>query len=72
MLLFFPRAVKFSAKLMARALATRTKCTIMYATETGKSETFAQQLREIFMHAFDVRVTTSITTSITTMYDYNL
>ena len=50
------RAVKFSAKLMGRALARRVKCTIMYATETGKSERFASTLCEIFKHAFDAKV----------------
>ncbi|KAL5016525.1 hypothetical protein ScPMuIL_006114 [Solemya velum] len=50
------RAVKFSAKLMGRALARRVKCVILYATETGKSERFARMLCEIFKHAFDARV----------------
>ncbi|KAL8578716.1 hypothetical protein ACOMHN_045704 [Nucella lapillus] len=50
------RAVKFSAKLMGRALARRVKCTILYATETGKSERFANTLCEIFKHAFDAKV----------------
>ncbi|XP_070205997.1 nitric oxide synthase-like [Littorina saxatilis] len=50
------RAVRFSARLMGRALARRVKCTIMYATETGKSERFATTLCEIFKHAFDARV----------------
>jgi len=50
------RAVKFSAKLMGKALAKRVKCTILYATETGKSERFAKSLAEIFKHAFDAKV----------------
>ncbi|ESO82408.1 hypothetical protein LOTGIDRAFT_197993 [Lottia gigantea] len=50
------RAVKFSAKLMGKALARRVKCTILYATETGKSERFAKTLCEIFKHAFDAKV----------------
>ena len=50
------RAVKFSAKLMGKALARRVKCTILYATETGKSERFAKSLSEIFKHAFDAKV----------------
>lgn len=52
----FFRAVKFSAKLMGKALARRVKCTILYATETGKSERFARSLCEIFKHAFDAKV----------------
>ncbi|VDI59533.1 nitric-oxide synthase, brain [Mytilus galloprovincialis] len=50
------RAVKFSAKLMVKALSNRVKCTILYATETGKSERFAKTLCEIFKHAFDAKV----------------
>ncbi|XP_059143081.1 nitric oxide synthase-like isoform X2 [Physella acuta] len=50
------RAVKFSAKLMGKALARRVKCTILFATETGKSERFANTLGEIFKHAFDAKV----------------
>jgi nitric-oxide synthase, brain len=50
------RAVKFSAKLMRKALAKRIKCTIIYATETGKSESFAKTLVEIFKHAFDAKL----------------
>ncbi|WAR01184.1 NOS1-like protein [Mya arenaria] len=49
-------AVKFSAKLMGKALARRVKCVILYATETGKSEGFAKTLCQIFKHAFDARV----------------
>nr|QJF53971.1 Nitric oxide synthase [Sinohyriopsis cumingii] len=50
------QAVKFSAKLMGRVLARRVKCTIIYATETGKSEGFAKTLCQIFKHAFDAKV----------------
>ncbi|KAL3869055.1 hypothetical protein ACJMK2_041782 [Sinanodonta woodiana] len=49
-------AVKFCAKLMGRVLARRVKCTIIYATETGKSEGFARTLCQIFKHAFDAKV----------------
>lgn len=41
---------------MGKALARRVKCTILYATETGKSERFAKSLAEIFKHAFDAKV----------------
>lgn len=41
---------------MGKALARRVKCTILYATETGKSERFARSLCEIFKHAFDAKV----------------
>ncbi|XP_072269182.1 nitric oxide synthase 3 [Pyxicephalus adspersus] len=49
-------AVKFSAKLMGQAMARRVKATILYATETGRSETYAHKLCNIFAHAFDPRV----------------
>ncbi|XP_053322027.1 nitric oxide synthase, endothelial [Spea bombifrons] len=49
-------AVKFSAKLMGQAMARRVKATILYATETGRSETYAQKLCKIFRFAFDPRV----------------
>ncbi|XP_022086266.1 nitric oxide synthase, brain-like isoform X2 [Acanthaster planci] len=50
------KAVKFSAKLMGKALAKRFKATILYATETGRSEKYAKSLCEIFKHAFDAKV----------------
>ncbi|XP_029443835.1 nitric oxide synthase, endothelial isoform X1 [Rhinatrema bivittatum] len=49
-------AVKFSAKLMGQVMAKRVKATILYATETGKSETYARKLCEIFKRAFDPKV----------------
>uniref|UniRef100_A0A3B5AHB3 nitric-oxide synthase (NADPH) n=1 Tax=Stegastes partitus TaxID=144197 RepID=A0A3B5AHB3_9TELE len=48
------KAVKFSAKLMGQAMAKRVKATILFATETGKSQDYAKTLCEIFKHAFDV------------------
>ncbi|CAM9948470.1 unnamed protein product [Lampetra fluviatilis] len=49
-------AVKFSAKLMGQAMARRVKATVLYATETGKSQAYAKTLCEIFLHAFDAKV----------------
>ncbi|XP_041100980.1 nitric oxide synthase, endothelial-like [Polyodon spathula] len=49
-------AVKFSASLMGHAMAKRVKARILYATETGKSETFARILCDIFKQAFDPKV----------------
>ncbi|XP_067834486.1 nitric oxide synthase 1-like [Heptranchias perlo] len=49
-------AVTFSAKLMAQAMAKRVKVTILYATETGRSETFARKLYENFKKAFDPKL----------------
>lgn len=42
---------------MGKALARRVKCTILYASETGRSERFAKTLAEVFKHAFDAKVT---------------
>ncbi|XP_065208793.1 nitric oxide synthase, salivary gland isoform X2 [Planococcus citri] len=50
------RAVKFTSKLFGQALSKRIKATILYATETGKSEAYAQKLGEIFSHAFHSQV----------------
>lgn len=49
--------MKFSAKLMGQAMAKRVKATILFATETGKSQDYAKTLCEIFKHAFDAKVT---------------
>ncbi|XP_039593239.1 nitric oxide synthase, endothelial-like [Polypterus senegalus] len=49
-------AIKFSASLMSHALAKRVKVRILYATETGKSETFARLLHDVFKKAFYSRV----------------
>lgn len=50
------RVVKFAVKLMIKVMAKRVKCTILYATETGRSERFAKNLCKIFQHAFNARV----------------
>lgn len=50
------RAVKFTSNLFGKALSKRIKATILYATETGKSELFAKRLEHIFSHAFNVSV----------------
>ena len=53
---FFWRAVKFTSKLFGRALSRRIKATVLYATETGKSEEYAKQLVEMLSHAFNAQV----------------
>ncbi|XP_038631288.1 nitric oxide synthase, brain-like [Scyliorhinus canicula] len=50
------KAVTFSTKLMVQAMAKRIKVTILYASETGKSESFAKKLCEIFKKAFNPKV----------------
>lgn len=50
------RAVKFTSKLFGRALSKRIKATVLYATETGKSEQYAKELCEILSHAFNAKV----------------
>lgn len=53
---FVCRAVKFTSKLFGRALSRRIKATVLYATETGKSEAYAKKLGDIFGHAFNAQV----------------
>uniref|UniRef100_T1JE55 nitric-oxide synthase (NADPH) n=1 Tax=Strigamia maritima TaxID=126957 RepID=T1JE55_STRMM len=50
------RAVKFTSKLFGKALSRRIKATIVYATETGKSEIYAKTLESIFSHAFNTQI----------------
>ncbi|XP_066492723.1 nitric oxide synthase, inducible [Tiliqua scincoides] len=58
------KAVLFASLLMRRAMALRPKATIVFATETGKSETLAQNLGYLFNCAFN--------TQVICMDDYNL
>lgn len=41
---------------MGQAMAKRNKALILYATETGKSESYAKMLNELFSYAFDPKV----------------
>uniref|UniRef100_A0A4W5NR21 Nitric oxide synthase, inducible n=1 Tax=Hucho hucho TaxID=62062 RepID=A0A4W5NR21_9TELE len=50
------RAVLFSSTLMSRVLANRVRCTVLYATETGKSQTLAQRLNSMLNCAFNTRL----------------
>ncbi|XP_043922256.1 nitric oxide synthase, brain-like [Protopterus annectens] len=49
-------AARFSVKLSSRVMAKRVKVTILYATETGKSESYARTLFKIFRNAFNPQV----------------
>ena len=50
------RAIRFVAFLMRNTLSKRTKATILFATETGRSERFAWNLAKVLSHIFDVKV----------------
>uniref|UniRef100_A0A670KCS2 Nitric oxide synthase n=1 Tax=Podarcis muralis TaxID=64176 RepID=A0A670KCS2_PODMU len=50
------KAVLFASSLMRRATADRIKATVLYATETGRSETLARNLGDLFNCAFNTRV----------------
>ena len=50
------KAVKFTSNLFGKALSKRIKATILYATETGRSEEYAKRLEHIFSYAFNVTV----------------
>lgn len=45
--------------LMRKTMASRVRATILFATETGKSETLAQDLGALFSCAFNPKVTSS-------------
>lgn len=53
---FVTRAVKFTSKLFGKALSRRIKATILYATETGKSEGYAKIMGDLFGHTFNAQV----------------
>ncbi|KAL2088551.1 hypothetical protein ACEWY4_015450 [Coilia grayii] len=50
------RAALFSVSLMRRAMALRVRCTVLYATETGKSQTLAKNLNGMLNCAFNSRL----------------
>ncbi|NWI54792.1 NOS2 protein, partial [Calyptomena viridis] len=50
------KAVLFASSLMRQAMATRAKVTVIFATETGKSETLASTLCSLFNCAFNTRM----------------
>ncbi|KAL7832163.1 hypothetical protein AOLI_G00297110 [Acnodon oligacanthus] len=50
------RAVVFSQTLMQKALEKRVSCTILCASETGKSQTFAKKLKTVLNSAFNSRL----------------
>ena len=52
-----PRSVRFLIRTMNSILERRHKVTVLYATESGRSEAFAYKLGDVMKTAFDVRVT---------------
>jgi len=50
------RAMMLCGGIMKAALSKRRYCTILYATETGISEGYANKLQRIFGQAFHVEV----------------
>uniref|UniRef100_A0A803W9V9 Nitric oxide synthase n=1 Tax=Ficedula albicollis TaxID=59894 RepID=A0A803W9V9_FICAL len=50
------KAVLFASSLMRGAVATRARVTVIYATETGKSETLAHDLCSLFCCAFSTQI----------------
>ncbi|KAK2911789.1 hypothetical protein Q8A67_003922 [Cirrhinus molitorella] len=50
------RAVFFSQILIKAVMAKRVRCTVLYATETGKSLTFAKKLNTMLNRAFESRL----------------
>ncbi|XP_030078359.1 nitric oxide synthase, inducible [Microcaecilia unicolor] len=50
------KAVLFASVLVRKSLATRPKATVLYATETGKSESLARKLGSLFNCAFRTKI----------------
>ncbi|XP_065830378.1 nitric oxide synthase, inducible-like [Oscarella lobularis] len=50
------RVVMMSMQLFQHQLMKRVRVTILYATETGKSERYAKDVASLFSHAFAVKV----------------
>ncbi|XP_063060626.1 nitric oxide synthase 2b, inducible [Engraulis encrasicolus] len=50
------RAALFTVLLMRRAMALRVRSTVLYATETGKSQTLAKNLNSMLSCAFNSRL----------------
>ncbi|KAM8977074.1 nitric oxide synthase, inducible [Pelodytes ibericus] len=50
------KAILFTSILSRKTVKSRIKATIIYATETGKSETFAKKLHTVFSYAFNTKV----------------
>ncbi|XP_006891134.1 PREDICTED: nitric oxide synthase, inducible [Elephantulus edwardii] len=50
------KAVLFTSVLIRKVMASRVKVTILFATETGRSETLAQDLGALFSCAFNPKV----------------
>jgi len=42
--------------MMLKAMSKRVKATILYATETGKSQLYAEQLKGVLNYAFNAKV----------------
>ncbi|XP_052545039.1 nitric oxide synthase, inducible [Tympanuchus pallidicinctus] len=50
------KAVLFASLLLRKTMAARSKVTVIYATETGKSETLASNLCSLFSCAFNTKI----------------
>ena len=50
------RFVEWTSGMMMKAMSKRTNATILYATETGKSQMYAEQLKELLNYAFNAKV----------------
>ena len=55
-ILFLNRGIRCAVSLMREILSKRKKATILFATETGRSEGFARNLAKLLSYTFDVKV----------------
>ncbi|XP_075798425.1 nitric oxide synthase, inducible isoform X1 [Microtus pennsylvanicus] len=50
------KVVLFASMLMRKVMASRVRATVLFATETGKSEVLARDLAALFSYAFNTKV----------------
>lgn len=50
------KVVLFASMLMRKVMASRVRTTVLFATETGKSEVLARDLAALFSYAFNTKV----------------
>ncbi|XP_038181308.1 nitric oxide synthase, inducible [Arvicola amphibius] len=50
------KLVLFASMLMRKVMASRVRATVLFATETGKSEALARDLAALFSYAFNTKV----------------
>lgn len=55
-MLFHFRVVSVLHRMISKVTVNRVQATILFASETGKSEAFAKRLHAVFRSSFNARV----------------